>query len=607
MKEITTFLIIMVTLSACSSQPAKYSNTDITAVELQQHIKYFASDELKGRKPGEEGNTLAARYIAREFKSYGLTPMGDNGDYFQNFKVTSSMAAGSNNTLSVSVGFRKMDFKVDEDFRPMVHSSDTTVTAGLAFVGYGIKADTLQYNDYANVDVHGKIVMILRFTPDMGSKDGKFQGYDSPYMKVFTAREKGAAGVIMVTGPADEDKPGLVSLRLEARIEPSGLPVINLKSNLADSLISAAGGGMGLKAIQQKIYDTKKPMSFDLSNISVTMRTEIVKQYATTANVLGFLEGTDPVLKNQVLVVGAHFDHLGMGGPGSGSLKPDTVAIHHGADDNASGSAGVLELAQYLSAHRQTLKRSVLFTSFSGEEMGLLGSNYYVQHPVVRLESTIAMINMDMIGRMKDSTLIVEGMGTSPKWESIVRKENADSSLKLKLKPDGYGPSDHASFYSKNLPIMFFFTNLHEDYHKPSDTWDKINYPGEQKVVEYVAKIATDIANLEEKPTFTRVAAPSGQGATDRRGAQVSLGIVPDFAEDAAGLRISGTRPGSPAEKAGLKEGDVIVKFGGKDVKNIYDFMYILETFKPKDQAEIVVKRGGQEVTLKAVLEARRQ
>jgi hypothetical protein len=605
MKKLLILLGFSFGLIACSSQPERYTSSDITAIELQQHIKYLASDELKGRKSGEEGNTTAAHYIADEFKSYGVEPRGDHGDYFQYFKVTSAISAGKHNRLNVTVGSTRMQLTPDEDFRPMANSSDTSISAGLAFVGYGIKADSLQYDDYANIDVHGKIVMMLRFTPDIGSKDSRFHGYESPYLKAFTARDKGAIGIIMVTGPADEEKPGLVTLRLEGQATASGIPIVNLKSSMADSLLRSADVGNDLKTIQQKIYDTKRPMSFEVAHTTVMMQTEIVKQYATTANVLGFLEGSDPVLKNQTVIIGAHFDHLGMGGQGSGSLKPDTVAIHHGADDNASGTAGVLELAQYFSAHRQAFKRSLLFTSFSGEEMGLLGSNYYVQHPTVPLESTIAMINMDMIGRLKDSTLIVEGMGTSPQWEPIAKKENADSSLKLKLKPDGYGPSDHASFYAKNLPVMFFFTNLHEDYHKPSDTWDKINYPGEQKVVEYVARIASDIADMAEKPTFTRMAAPAAQG--DRRGAQVSLGVIPDFAEDAAGLKISGTRPGSPAEKAGLKEGDVIIKFGGKDVKNIYDFMYSLESFKPKDEVTIVVKRGTQEVTLKAILEARKQ
>lgn len=296
-------------------------------------------------------------------------------------------------------------------------------------------------------------------------------------------------------------------------------------------------------------------------------------------------------------------DHLGMGG--KGSLSPDTVAVHHGADDNASGTAGLLEVAQYLASQKSHLRRSVLFASFSGEELGLLGSDYYVKHPEYPLDHTDAMLNMDMIGRLTDSQLVVEGMGTSPQWQELVSKHNSDS-LHLKFKPDGFGPSDHSSFYAKDIPVMFFFTNLHADYHRPSDTWDKINYTGEQKVASLVSRIALDVANQDTKPAFTKAAASSMAPAGDRQGVRVSLGVVPDYAEDVVGMKISGTRPGSAAEKAGLKGGDIIISFGGKSIKNIYDFTYLLSDYKPGDEVAIVVKRGSEEVTLKATLEARK-
>jgi hypothetical protein len=295
-----------------------------------------------------------------------------------------------------------------------------------------------------------------------------------------------------------------------------------------------------------------------------------------------------------------------MGGEGSGSLRPDTVAIHHGADDNASGTAGLMEVAQYLAAHRGRLKRSVVFTSFSGEELGVIGSEFYVQHPSLPLDRTVAMLNMDMIGRLKDSLLVVEGMGTSPSFEQLVRSENSDS-LQLRLKPDGYGPSDHASFYGKDLPVMFFFTNLHSDYHRPSDTWEKINYAGEEKVVKLVDRVAEELLNAPERPKFTKVLAASSMGTGgDRQGVRVSLGVVPDYAEEVAGMKISGTRAGSAAEKAGLKGGDILISFGGKSVKNIYDFTYLLGEYKPGDVVKIIVKRGTEEVTLSATLEARK-
>ncbi|OLD80939.1 MAG: hypothetical protein AUI33_01440 [Ignavibacteria bacterium 13_1_40CM_2_61_4] len=298
-------------------------------------------------------------------------------------------------------------------------------------------------------------------------------------------------------------------------------------------------------------------------------------------------------------------DHLGMGGEGSGSLSPGTSAIHHGADDNASGTAGLLELAQYFAAHRGELKRTIVLAAFSGEELGLLGSAYYVKNPLFPLDKTIAMLNMDMVGRLRDSVLVVEGMGTSPLWESAVRLENRDS-LALKLKPDGFGPSDHASFYAKDIPVMFFFTNMHSDYHRPSDTWDRINYAGEQKVVELVQRVTASIANAPSRPQFTRAASGPVAGSGDRQGLRVSLGVIPDYSEDVQGLKITGTRSGSPAEKAGMKADDIVIKFDGMDVKNIYDFMRGLEGHKPGDKVTIVVKRGTEVLSLNAVLEARK-
>ena len=593
---------ILIILFGCSPTIQEFISNDITTQELQHHIKYLASDELHGRKAGEEGNRLAAKYIADKFKTYGLIPCGDNGTYFQNFSFVSTMKAGPKNKLSVVRDGKPTNYTLNEQFKPLLISADTTLTTKLVFAGYGISAaDSLHYDDYANLDVKNKIVMLMRYSPDT-SAYSQYAQYSSTMAKLFTARDKGAAGVILVTAPLGERGDNFISSD-DPRLGSSSIAVVSMKWIDIQSILSIAG--MNLKEIKHIIDSTKSPKSMDVPGITITLQTQIEKIYAQSANVLGYLSGSDSTLKNEVLVIGAHFDHLGMGGEGSGSLKPDTVAVHHGADDNASGTAGVLELAQYLSSQSPKLKRSVLFIALTGEELGVLGSDYYVKHPYYPLDKTIAMLNMDMIGRMKDSILVVEGMGTSPDFEKLVKSENKDS-LTLRLKPDGFGPSDQASFYKKDLPVIFFFTNLHSDYHKPSDTWDKINYPGEQKVVEFASRIAEDIANDAKRPTFTKVitSTPMGQGG-DRQGARVSLGIIPDFAGDTPGMKISGTRPGSPAEKAGLKADDIITKFGSKEIKNIYDFTYMLGQFKPGDEVEIVVKRANQEVVLKAKLEAK--
>ncbi len=603
MKLLQHFLIInLLMIIGCSHEVQQYSSPDVTQREILQHIKYLSSDELRGRKTGEEGNRKAAEYIAEQFRSYGLTAIGENGSYFQPFPFLKEVEIGDHNSFAVTVNSTRLAYTNGTDFLPLKISDDTTLTAPLVFAGYGISStsDTLKYDDYANIDVHGKIVVVLRYSPE-GSGTNRFMNQMSITAKTIVAREKGAAGIIFVSSPPGTDGNALKSFSSPASTSFGIATVVFSWSGLNDLLKT---GGKDLKGIQSAIDSTKNPNSFELPGVTVSLQTQIVKHYSESANIAGFLEGNDPQLKNEILVLGAHMDHLGMGG--EGSLAPDTVAIHHGADDNASGTAGLLEAAQYLAHERNKLKRSVLFLSFSGEELGLLGSDYYVNHPLLPLDRTIAMINMDMIGRMKDSVLVIEGMGTSPQWEPMVKHENKDS-LDIRLKPDGYGPSDHSSFYSKNVPVIFFFTNLHSDYHRPSDTWEKINYVGETKVVNYVVRVAEDITNEVPKPAFTKVVAsnpaPTGD---DRQGVHVSLGVIPDFAETSAGLKITGTRAGSAAEKAGLKGDDIIIKFGGKDVKNIYDFTYLLGQFKPGDVVEIVVKRGTETVTLKATLEGRK-
>ncbi|MFI5253302.1 MAG: M20/M25/M40 family metallo-hydrolase [Bacteroidota bacterium] len=603
MKTLLSIITCALILSCAPSTP-DYISKNVTALELQRHIKYLASPELEGRRAGEEGNRKAANYIAHEFESYGLLPAGDHGTYFQSFDFISTVKMGEKNSLSADIHREDMKitipFELKKDFQPMAFSIDTSFSAPVVFVGYGITNDSMKYDDYAGVDVKNKIVAVLRYTPNGSNDSTSFVKSAASRTKAFIAREKGASGMIFMTGPLDDPDAKLMSFIFDRGFGTSGIAAVTMSSKSFDSLLHTMG--KDLSTIQQGINTSKKPNSFELPNVTMHLSTELVRVHAQSANICGYLPGNDPVLKDDVVILGAHMDHLGYGGEGSGSLKPDTIAIHPGADDNGSGTAGLLEAAQYFAPDRAKLKRTVLFLSFTGEELGLLGSDYYVKNPFFPLGKTTAMLNMDMIGRLKDSILVVEGMGTSPQWEKIVKKENPDSSLKLKLKPDGYGPSDHASFYGKDIPVMFFFTNIHSDYHRPSDTWDKINYPGEQQVVEYVTRILWDIDTMGTNPTFTKVAmaAPSERGEV-----RVSLGVIPDFAEDIVGMKITGTRPGSAADKAGLKANDVIVKFGGSDVKNIYDFTYLLGKYKPKDEVEIVVKRGTEQVTLHAILGGR--
>jgi aminopeptidase YwaD len=594
--------LILVFLIGCSQTVRETGNPDITANELRTHVRYLASPELRGRRAGEEGNNEAAKYIAGEFARYQLHPLGENNSFFQPFSFVSATTLGKRNTLAVSVRGEKRSLQLDKDFRPIALTENVTVSAPLVFVGYGISApaDSLKYDDYEGIDVKQKIVLALRYSPE-GSGAGKFAKYQSIMEKAMMAKDHGAAGIIFLTNPSAEEGGTLIPFKYPVT-KSVGIAVLTLRWEECETIFQQLG--KNLSDARKAVLSDKKPHSFALERTEVTIETSTEKIYANTANIVGMLEGTDSVLKRQCVVLGAHMDHLGMGG--EGSLVPDTVAVHPGADDNASGTAGLLELAQYFSAHRQEIKRSILFLSFTGEEEGLFGSDNYVKHPLFPLDSTITMVNMDMIGRLKDSVLVIEGIGSSPRWDSLVRAENKDSLFHLKLKPDGIGPSDHASFYPKNIPVLFFFTNIHTDYHRPSDTWDKINYDGEELVVKYAARIVTDIVNNPTRPQYSKAASSVATGG-DRGEVRVSLGVVPDMAEDVAGLKITGTRPNSAAEKAGLKGGDIIIKFGPDVVGNIYDFTHDLGKYKPGDEVDIVVKRNGTEVTLRAKLEGRKQ
>jgi len=283
-----------------------------------------------------------------------------------------------------------------------------------------------------------------------------------------------------------------------------------------------------------------------------------------------------------------------MGGRGSLAASKEPQ-IHNGADDNASGTSGVLELAEYFSSHKDQMKRSILFILFSGEELGLLGSKHFVDNPTVPLNQIVAMINMDMIGRLNENRLTVYGTGTSPKWKPLLNKVNADSIFKYNFIDGGFGPSDHSSFYSKNIPVLFFFTGTHQDYHKPSDDVDKINFLGMEKVLNLVSGVVTDLVTNPEKIEFTKVQGEAPQQGR-RMNIRVYVGTIPDYSEQVEGFKIAGVNDGSPAEKAGLKAGDIIIKFGDKPVKNIYDYMYAMQGYKPGDEVEVIILRNGQEL-----------
>jgi aminopeptidase YwaD len=610
MMKCSAVVVAFLLIAVAGIAVAQVSSPEITAGEIREYIKYLASDALEGRGSGTPGNAEAAIYIATDLKLWGLKPAGDNGTFFQPFEFVSAVKAGEHNACAIearALAGGKKGLSVDTDFRPLGFSATGSASGQVVFAGYGISAPDKSYDDYAGLDVTGKIVIVLRFAPDGSAAQSDFQRYTSLRNKARIAREKGAAAMILVTGPADDAEDGLIKISNDQGAGSSGLPAISMKRDAADLILAASG--WTVKSLQDTIRKSHVPHSFAIEGSSATLQTEITRVTSQTSNIVAYLEGNDPTLKDEVLVLGAHMDHLGKGGPGSGSMVPDTIAIHNGADDNASGTAALLELAEAFAAHQQQLKRTVIFVFFSGEELGTLGSGYYVSQPFFPLKQTVAMLNMDMVGRLRDRSLTIGGSGTSASWGSILARENADSTFALTLNPDGFGPSDHASFYGKDIPVLFFFTGVHDDYHKPTDDWDKINYPGEEQIAKFVYRIAWDIDTMAVRPQFTRVqVAASGRGNAsggDSRGFSVTLGIVPDVGESTTGMKISGVRPNGPAEKAGLKSGDVITNIGGHKIMNVYDYMGVLGELKAGQEVDVVVTRDGNELKVKAVMQKR--
>jgi hypothetical protein len=589
--------------------PGQTSTPEITSGELREHVRYLASDQLTGRGSGTEGNTEAALYIAKNLKLWGIKPAGVNGTFFQPFDFVSAVKLGEKNAVvitgpDVPGGLRKLI--VDTDFRPFGFSISASVEGELVFAGYGVSAADKQYDDYEGLDVKDKIVVMLRYGPDGSAPSSEFQRYTALRNKARVAREKGAKALVMINGPADESEDNLYRLALDQGAGSSGIVAVSMKRDILEQLFLSSG--WSLKVLQDSMRVTKKPNSFPLAGAQMKLDVEVTRVMSQTSNILGYLEGTDPARQGEAVILGAHMDHLGMGGPGSGSMTPDTTAIHNGADDNASGTAALLELAQYMSAQASKLNRTYIFAFFSAEELGTLGSAKYADEPMFPISSTIAMLNMDMVGRLQNRALTVGGTGTSPVWPALLNRHNADSTFVLSMNPDGFGPSDHAVFYGKDIPVLFFFTGTHDDYHKPTDDWDKINYDGQWKITRYVQAIVNDLDTMQTRPGFVRVQVASssrGDQRGDTRGFSVTLGIVPDVAESSTGMKISGVRPNGPAEKAGLKAGDVILAMGGKKILNVYDYMGILGELKAGDEVEVEVSRDGKVLKVLAVMQKR--
>jgi hypothetical protein len=582
------FSVFLVAVISCLRSVQK---PDVTADELLNEIKYLSSDSLKGRMTGSPGDSLAADYIKRELKKYGLIPLA--GDGLQRFKVTDKVVAGKDNSLSVN----GKDCSPEKDFIPMSFSENGSLEAEVVFAGYGfnINNDSVKWNDYNVLNVKGKWIMILRADPEPDNSRSKFVTFSGDRDKALLAKDLGAAGILLVSGQLI-DKEDIFEALNKGEFSV-GIPVFRIRRTVADAILSKSQ--TRINDLENKLNSGRQPNSF-LTGTIVKAKSEIFNYKVNTRNVVMLLPGEDTKLKNEYMIFGAHFDHLGLGGRGSPSRAPDTLAVHHGADDNASGVAMLMELAGRFAGTKKSHKRSLVFIAFTGEEEGLLGSKYFTDNPGMDLTKADAMVNMDMVGRLKDTKdLQVGGIGTA---EGLREKTIAlcdTNLLKLTFTEEGSGPSDHSSFYAKNIPVLFFTTGVDaNDYHTPSDTWDKINYKGMVVVSDLVFKLSSSLACDSAKLHF-KEAGPKSEVTRGYRKRGVTLGIMPDFAGIVKnGLRADLVTPGKPAALGGMKKGDIITSIETKPVNNIEDYMYRLNQLKKGQRISVEILRNGKKEVL---------
>ncbi len=617
----------MKALGASSAQAAKTAaaavpatQAEFTPADLRAHVEILASDAFEGRLTGTEGERLATQYVADVFQGLGLQPYGDEG-WFEPFDFTAGVALGDKNALKLG----ETSFKADLDWRPLSFSQLGDIPpASIVFAGYGIETpdeatgangkNLETYSSYAHLEVKDKWVLVLRYMPEGLAKERRddLTRYASLRHKALVARQKGAKGLIIASGPNSKVVDQLVPMSFDASLATSGIAAISITDALADKLLKPAG--KTLKELQDKLDTGDLMGGIECGKLQLAATIDIRQEKKRGRNVLGVLPAkANPDPHVAPLIVCAHIDHLGNKGGGNSRAKGDDLnKIHHGADDNASGVAGVIEIAQYLADLKKQgkiqLTRDVIFAAWSGEELGLLGSNHFVESlakmfrgdPNGKLTGMFAAcLNMDMIGRFQ-KTLVLQGVGSSSWWAKEIEKRNAPIGLPITTQNDAHLPTDSTTFYLRGIPTLNAFTGSHADYHMPSDTAEKIDYENAAKIAKLMGLIARSIATADSNPDYVAMEAPKNQGT--RGGLRAYLGTIPDYAQgDTKGVKLSGVSPIGPAGKAGVKGGDIIIKLGGKDVLNIYDYTSLMGELKIGTPTTITVLREGKELELKII------
>jgi hypothetical protein len=578
---------------------------------MRKDITYLASDECEGRGVDTKGIHKAADYIAEEFKKAGLKPVTANPAYFQPFQIGGSAKLESPNTLVLrGPQGQEITLEVNKHFRPMGLSGAGKLGAPIVFAGYGVVAKDIGYDDFKDVNVEGKVIVCIRKAPRSTNPNTPFDGerlsaHQALQTKISNAELHKAAAILLVNDADTASKGGDPLMDFNYAASAGGanrLPAIHVRRSVLDPILLSTLG-KGLQEIERDIDADLKPRSAPLTGWTATLEVNVRRQTLAAKNVVGILEGNGPLAKETV-VIGAHYDHLGYGAFGSLSKDQKGKAIHYGADDNGSGTTTLMELARRFAAKKDREGRRLVFIAFSGEERGLLGSEHYCKNPLIPLADTVAMVNLDMVGRLREDPntkkgkLQVYGTGTAKTFDKLIDSLNERYQFQLQKIPGGMGPSDHASFYMRKIPVFFLFTGDHPDYHRPGDTADKINITGMMKIADLTTDLIDHLSTVKDRPEYVQVAGGGVRGPAGPR-----IGIRPDYGSDKEGVLVGGVTDGMPAQKAGIKAGDLITEVAGKPAKNLETYMVLMSAYKKGDKVPLTIVRDGEKKTITVVPE----
>jgi Zn-dependent M28 family amino/carboxypeptidase len=557
------------------------------------HVQTLASEKFAGREAGSPGERLAADYIASQLARSGAKPLPGRKDMFVPFSFTAGSRDGGSRAVVGST-----TFNTTKDVIALSFSDDGEVSAPVVFAGYGIvvpDTQTFGYDSYATLDVKDKIVLVLRYFPEDADQQTRaiLARYSDLRFKAMAARQHGAKALVVITGPRSPNAGQTVPMSYDTALAGSGIPAASVSGAVAAALF--AGAPRTLQAAQQEL-DSGNPhvAGFALDTVTLSLKTALVRETQTGRNVVAYFPATAAVagMAKPWVAIGAHYDHLGLGRNGNSLAgKEDAGKPHVGADDNASGSAAVLAIAEAV-GKQAARRRNLIVALWSAEEIGLVGSAAFVNTPPVPVDQLAAYLNFDMVGRMHDNKLAVQATGTSPIWASVLERANVAAGFDLTLQEDPYQPTDVATFNQAGVPSLNFTTGAHVDYHKPSDTSDKINYEDLDRVASLATTVVRRLMEMDDAPQFAKVAQSSQTAG--RTGVRVFTGTVPDYTSNAKGLLLGGVVGGGPAEQAGLQKGDVIVEIAGQTIANIYDYTYALELLKIDQPVKVVYMRGSE-------------